>query len=466
MSRKLLIGGELVDGASTLDVINPATGQVLETAPRADKAQLETAIAAAKAAFPAWSALSYEERGEYLLKLAAAVKERADEFTSLLTAEQGKPLNQAKGEVLGSAATFKGYASMRTPVRTIREDEKNKIFEHRTPLGVVSAIAPWNFPLAIMVGKIAPALITGNTVVAKPAPTTPLTTVLLGEIAAEILPKGVLSIIVDDNDLGPILSTHPDIAKISFTGSTETGKKVMQSASTDLKRITLELGGNDAALVLDDADIMDVAPRIFQAAMLNAGQVCVAVKRVYVPRDKYDAACAIFAKAAEMTVVDDGAQQGAQVGPVQNKMQYEKVKEFLADANESGKVIAGGEAADRDGYFIKPTVVRDVPDDARIVKEEQFGPILPILPYDDVNDAIARINDCEYGLGGSVWGGDLEKATEVAQKIDSGTVWVNKHLDMPFDAPFGGAKQSGFGVEKGQEGLEEYTQAKVVNVRL
>jgi acyl-CoA reductase-like NAD-dependent aldehyde dehydrogenase len=271
MGHKLLIDGKLVDGAGTLEVLNPATGALLEVCPRCDEAQLNLAVAAAKAAFPAWSALSFADRRAKLEAVADAVAARMDEFARLLTQEQGKPLPQAVAEVGGAIYGLKTFAAMETGPRTIRETASERIVEQRTPLGVVGAIVPWNFPLLLMILKVGPALITGNTMVAKPAPTTPLTTLLFGEVAAGILPPGVLNIIVDANDLGGVLTRHPDVAKVSFTGSTATGKKVMESVSSSLKRLTLELGGNDAAIVLDDVDVKTAAPKIFEAAMSNAG---------------------------------------------------------------------------------------------------------------------------------------------------------------------------------------------------
>jgi acyl-CoA reductase-like NAD-dependent aldehyde dehydrogenase len=466
MTYKMLIGGQLVDGAATLDVVNPATGAVFETCPRADEAQLNLAVAAAKAAFPAWSALSYAERAAKLEALADALEPRIEEFARLLTQEQGKPLSGALAEVGGAVFGLRTFAAMRTETKTLRETDDTRIVEMRAPLGVVGAIAPWNFPVLLMIMKVGPALITGNTLVAKPAPTTPLTTLLFGEIAATILPPGVLNVIVDNNDLGALMTKHPDVAKVSFTGSTATGKKVMESVSSTLKRLTLELGGNDAAIVLDDADVKLVAPKIFDAAMSNSGQICLATKRVYAHSSIYDQLCDELARLAGEVIVDDGLKQGTTMGPIQNKAQYEKVKGFLADAQANGKVIAGGEALERDGYFIAPTIVRDIGDDSRLVREEQFGPVLPILSYEEVEDAIARTNDTDYGLGGSVWTSDVERGFAVASKIDSGTVWVNKSLDLPFDVPFRGAKNSGIGAENGQEGLEEYTQAKIINVAL
>lgn len=466
MTYKMLIDGKLVGGAASLEVFNPATGTVLASCPRADEDQLNQAVAAAKAAFPAWSARPLAQRRKALEAIADALETRASDFARLLTQEQGKPLAQASGEVAGAVAGLRAFAAAEIQPRLIRETSDERIVEQRTPLGVVGAIMPWNFPVYLMVMKIGPALITGNTIVAKPAPTTPLTALLFAEMVADMLPPGVVNVIVDNNDLGAAMARHPDVAKVSFTGSTATGKKVMESVSSSLKRLTLELGGNDAAIVLDDADVKTVAPKIFDAAMTNAGQICLATKRVYAHASVYEKLCAELARLAGEAVVDDGLKQGTTIGPIQNKMQYEKVKGFLEAAKADGKVIAGGEALGREGYFIAPTIVRDIDDTSRLVSEEQFGPVLPILSFENVEDAIARTNATEYGLGGSVWTADVERGFEVASKVQSGTVWVNKALDMPFDVPFRGAKQSGIGAENGQAGLEEYTQARIVNVAL
>lgn len=463
---KLLIDGKLVDGASGLEVVNPATGKVLETAPKADEAQLDQAVAAAKKAFPRWSALSFEERQARLNALADALEARTDEFARLLTQEQGKPLPEATAEISGAVFGLRAFGAMRTETVVLRETESERIVELRKPLGVVAAIVPWNFPLMLLVMKMGPGLITGNTIVAKPAPSTPLTTLKFGELAAQILPPGVLNIIVCSNDLGAVLTTHPDVAKVSLTGSTATGKKVMASVSSSLKRLTLELGGNDAAIVLDDADVKKVAPHIFASAMTNAGQICTATKRVYAHSSLYERLCDELAKIAREAVVGDGLEQGVTIGPIQNKLQFEKVRAFIEDAKAKGKVIAGGEVSDEGGYFISPTIVKDIPETARLVREEQFGPVLPVLKYDDVADAIARANDTEYGLAGSVWTSNVERGFEVATQIDSGTVWVNKFLEVPFDVPFRGAKQSGLGGENGEEAMQSYTQAKIINVAL
>lgn len=464
MAYRMLIDGKLVDGAATLEVINPATGAAFATCARADKAQLNDAVAAAKRAFPAWAALSYPERRGYLQKAADALSARAEEVSTLLVQEQGKPLNQAQGEVAGAIGALRWYAEQELPLEILRETDKDKIMEQRTPLGVIATIVPWNFPLALLAMKVAPALITGNTVVAKPAPSTPLTGALLGEIVADILPPGVINIIIDANDLGAALSAHPDVAMISFTGSTVTGRRVMESASGSLKRLLLELGGNDAAIILDDADVKEVARRVFNGAMVNAGQVCLAVKRVYAPRAMYDELCEELARLGNEVVVDYGLNQGAQMGPVQNRQQYERVLELIDDAKGQGTVVVGGHRMEGEGYFVAPTVIRDLPDDSRLVREEQFGPVLPLLAYDDIEDVIARANDSDYGLSGTIWTNNVERGTEIALRIEAGTVWVNKHLDGPMDIPFGGAKQSGLGRAKGVEGLKAFTQGKIINI--
>lgn len=463
---KLLIDGKLVPGAARLDVINPATGKVFTSCPRADRRQLEQAIVAAKTAFGAWSRKSIAERRKLLFAVADAMEARVEEFTRLLTQEQGKPTAEAAGEVGGSVAMIRLLAEMDLPVRTLLETPQQRIVQRRAPLGVVAAIMPWNFPLLLLILKAVPALLAGNTVVAKPAPTTPLTALLFGAVVAELLPPGTLNIIVDQNDLGEALTSHPDIAKVAFTGSTATGRKVMASAASTLKRITLELGGNDAAIVLDDADVTSVARSLYQGAMGNAGQVCVAVKRVYVPAGMYQPMCEALAELARRTVVGDGLDPATQMGPMQNQAQYARVLALLDDTRGQGKIIAGGHELDREGYFIAPTIVRDIADSARLVREEQFGPVLPVLQYSSIDEALDRANDTEYGLSGSVWGRDLERAYEIAQRMVTGTVTINRPPELNPNVPLGGCKQSGIGVELGQEGLEEYTQSRVINLSL
>ncbi len=460
----LLVNGQLVPGATSFGVTNPATAEVFAQCPKADRDLLEQAVAAARRAFPGWAATPVDERARLVAVLADSLEARTAEFARLLTMEQGKPLAQATYEIMGCVGSLRSFAAMRPESRVLRQGaDGEKAVEVRRPLGVVAAIMPWNFPLLLLMNKLAPALVSGNTMVAKPAPTTPLTTLLFGEICAKVLPAGVVNILADENDLGPLLTSHPDIAKVSFTGSTATGAKVMQSAAGSIKRVTLELGGNDAAIVLDDVDPALVAGKVFAGAMANSGQVCVAIKRVYVPASLYDAVCDELARLARAAIVDDGMAQGAQMGPVQNRMQYDKLVALLDEVRAEGTVLAGGEPLDRPGYFIPPTILRDLPHSSRLVEEEQFGPVLPVLSYTDLDDVITRVNASPYGLGGSVWGADPDRAMEVAMRLESGTVWVNQHLAVDNSIPFRGAKQSGLGGELGQEGLHEYSQPIIIN---
>ncbi len=459
----LLIDGAMVPGDMTMPVINPATEDVLAECPRASKAQLDKAVAAAKAAYPAWAATPIEERRKLIVEMADIIEANVGELARLLTSEQGKPLADATGEVMGMAAFFRYLGSLDLPMRVIEDSGERRVEAYRRPLGVVGAIIPWNYPLLILGFKLPPALLAGNTLVVKPAPTTPLSTLRFAELVANVLPKGVLNVIADANDLGGEMTTHPDIRKISFTGSSATGQKVMASAAQTLKRITLELGGNDAGIVLDDVDPKKVAPGIFEGAFQNSGQVCLAIKRLYVHESVYDELCEELVNIARNTVVDDGSKQGTKLGPLQNKMQYEKVKGFLEDARKNGNIVAGGKAMDRPGYFIEPTIVRDIKEGSKLVDEEQFGPVLPLIKYSDNEDVIRRANGTSYGLGASVWSSDTARAHKVAERIEAGTVWINKHLDMAPHIPFGGAKQSGIGTEFAEEGLAEFTQLQIIN---
>lgn len=462
-SYKLLIDGKLVDGASTLDVINPATEAVLAQCPRASQEQAEQAVQAAHKAFGAWRRVPLEERRAMILKLADAVNKNAAEIAKILTQEQGKPLAEASAELAYSEGFIRHLASLDLKPAVLEDSAGRLIEMQRKPLGVVAAITPWNFPMLIAAFKLAPALLAGNTVIIKPAPTTPLTALKLGELCQQIFPPGVVNVIVDKNDLGAFLSAHPLVSKVSFTGSTETGKKVMASAAGTLKRLTLELGGNDAAIVLDDVDPKQIAAGLFATAFMNCGQVCLAIKRLYVQEKVYDQVCDELAKLADAAKVGDGLTDGVEIGPLQNSMQYEKFKSFLEDGRKNGRIIAGGQVIESRGYFARPTIVRDIAEGTRLVDEEQFGPILPIIKFKTEDEVLARSNASSYGLGGSVWSGDRARARRLAEGMESGTVWINKHLDFGPGIPFAGAKQSGLGVEFAQEGLEEFTQLQVIN---
>ncbi|MBB4633310.1 aldehyde dehydrogenase family protein [Sphingosinicella soli] len=462
---RMLIGGELVEGSRTLDVIDPCTGAAFTQVPDADEGDVERAVAAAKAEYPAWSRIAPESRGQVLRAMAAKITENAEELCALLVQETGRPMALAQFEILHLATSYLNYyAGLEVHPELIVEDDTRRVELHRKPLGVVGAIVPWNAPIYIACSKIAPALAAGNTIVVKTAPTTPLTSLRLGELWAEVVPAGVVNILSGGNDAGALLVAHKDVAKITFTGSTETGRKIMASAAPTLKRVTLELGGNDAAIVLPDADVATIAPAIFAFAFFNSGQVCAVIKRLYVHDSLYDAMCEAIAGLAASATVAPGSDAAAEFGPVQNKAQYQKVLHYLAEAKVAGKIIAGGEVTEGPGYFVPLTVVRDVSDGSPIVDEEPFGPILPIIRYSDVDDAVVRANASPFALGGSVWGSDLAKATAVAARLESGSVWVNQHCALDPQVPFPANKQSGFGVEGGIEGLYPYLALQTINV--
>lgn len=457
------IDGQQVGSADSFGVLNPATEQVFAHAPACTPQQLEAAVAAAKRAFRTWKR-DEQARRQALRTAADRVQARAKEIGRTLTLEQGKPLALATGEVLGASVQLRNMADMPLPHEVTRDNDKGRIDICYRPHGVVAGITPWNFPILIAMTKIAPALLAGNTVVLKPSPFTPLATLQLGTVLNEVLPPGVLNIISGGNELGALLSGHPDVRKVSFTGSVATGKKVAQTAATDLKRVTLELGGNDPAIVLGDADPSKIAPQLFWSAFHNSGQVCTAVKRVYVPEAMFSPLVDAIAKIAREVRVGDGLEEGTQLGPVNNQMQLERVSELVKDAKQKGaRIHAGGERLGRAGYFFPPTVITDVDDSVPIVAEEQFGPALPLLPYKDLDDALERANNTHFGLGASVWSASVERATDVAKELEAGTVWVNQHLALTPKAPFAGAKWSGIGEASGRWGLESYMQRYVIN---
>lgn len=464
----LIIDGEKVATNDYFDVINPADKSVVARCPKASVEQLNTAVAAAKAAFPAWSALSYAERRAKLMELADAIEAKSEAFITLLTKEQGKPINGfadlgAGFELGGTLAWIRSTASMELTPETIQDNDDAHIAIHRKALGVVGSITPWNYPLLIGIWHMIPALITGNTIVIKPSEMTPLTTLLFGEIAKDILPKGVLNVVAGAGEIGGAMSAHKDIDKIIFTGSTPTGKAIMKSAAENLKRLTLELGGNDAGIVLADADIEAIAGKIFATSFINNGQTCAALKRLYVHEAVYDKLCTAMTNIATSMKTGNGLETDTDFGPLQNEKQLDIVKALAQDAKDNGaNFLCGGEVVDETGYFYPITLVNNIQDGARLVDEEQFGPILPIIKFSDVEDAIASANRLSVGLGGSVWSTDIKNAQSIASRLECGTVWINNHAMVQPDAPFGGVKDSGFGVAFGEAGLKEFTSIQTM----
>ncbi|WP_252259694.1 aldehyde dehydrogenase family protein [Erythrobacter aurantius] len=464
---KNLINGEMIDTGEWLDVVNPANEQVIGQVPACGKEELDKAVAAARAAFKTWKKTSFEERQAACMAISGAIKENAEELYRLLTSEQGKPHEQAKGEIYGAAGMSAAQSTLKLE-DVVNEDSDARLSRtRRVPVGVVGGIVPWNFPVMMAVQKIVPALMSGCTIVLKPSPFTPLTTLRIAELIADKVPAGMVNIITGEDSLGPLITGHPDIDKITFTGSTATGKKIMEGASADLKRITLELGGNDASIVLPDADPKKVAEQLFWASFSNAGQICVAAKRVYIHEDIYDELSAAIAEYAKTVVVGDGAQQGTGVGPIQNKKQYDRVLGLIQDAKDNGyKFLTGGNVdPSGTGYYVPITILDNPPEDARIVAEEQFGPVMPLMKFSTEEEVIQRANNSEYGLAGAVWTANPEKGVEIAEQLETGTVWVNEYLHLSPFAPFGGHKQSGFGAEYGLDGLKEFTYPQVITVK-
>jgi len=462
----IVVGGKSIHTSDHFEVRNPATGEGVGLAPKASRAQLDDAIAAANAAFPSWSKLPDAERKNVCRAVTKKIGEHAEELARLLTMEQGKPLNGLGSRFeLGGAQAWAGYtAELDIPVKVLQDNNEGRVELHRKPVGVVGSITPWNFPLMIAIWHIIPAIRTGNTVVNKPSPYTPLSTLRMIELMQQVLPPGVVSCVAGDDSLGAAMSEHEHVQKIAFTGSGATGRKVMSAAATTLKRLTLELelGGNDAGIVLPDVDPRQIAEGLFWGAFINNGQTCAALKRLYVHEDVYDEVCDSLTGFARKVPVGDGLDEKNVLGPVQNSMQHGKVSRLVRAAKDAGgRVLLGGEEPD-DGLFFPLTLIADLDNGNPLVDEEQFGPALPIIRYSNLDDAIAKANDNPNGLGGSIWSKDVRKARDLALQLECGTAWVNKHGAVQPNAPFGGVKASGFGVEFGEEGLLENTNVQTV----
>lgn len=466
----MLIGGEPVVAAATLDVVNPALGEPFARVQAGEASHVDKAVAAARAAFPAWSRTPDAERQRLLHALGTALEGAMPELMDLVTRETGKPLQGLNGvgagmEVGGAIAWTHVTADLELPVEVIQDDEVARVEVHRKPLGVVASITPWNWPLMIAIWHVIPALRAGNTVLIKPSELAPVATSRFVELANVILPPGVLNLVTGGPAVGAAIAGHPGVDKIVFTGSSPTGRKIMASAAGNLKRLTLELGGNDAGIVLPDVDVKAVAPRLFGVCFHNNGQTCACLKRLYVHESIYEELCAELARLAKEVVVGDGLAPETQLGPVQNKAQLEIVKSLAEDARaRGGRFLAGGRVREGKGYFYEPTIVADLSNGNRLVDEEPFGPILPVIKYRDIEEAIRLANDNPNGLGGSVWSADPAGAARIASRLECGTAWVNEHGAVQPNAPFGGIKQSGIGVEFGRHGLEEYTSIQTLKI--
>ena len=459
----MTLDGQAAPTAATFDVLNPATNEVYAQAPECSKEQLDAAMESSAKAYRDWKA-DEAVRRDALRQAAAVLLGASGDLAPVLTAEQGKPLSDANLEIFAAGMWLQYYADLEVPREVIQDDDSAFVEVVRRPLGVVAAITPWNFPVTLASWKIAPALLAGNTMVLKPSPFTPLSTLMIGELLRDVFPPGVFNVVSGGDALGAWMTSHPVPRKISFTGSVATGKKVAAAAAPDLKRTTLELGGNDPAILLDDVDAAEVADRVYRYAFANNGLICSAIKRVYVPEGIYDDVVDALAVHARAAKVGNGTDPDTQLGPINNRPQYERVSELVADALKGGaRAVAGGKPIDGPGNFFEPTIIADISDGTRIVDEEQFGPALPVIPYRDVDDAVERANATHFGLSGSVWSGDADRAAQVAERLECGTAWVNTHLALAPHQPFGGAKWSGLGVENGSWGLYGFTELQVLH---
>lgn len=468
MSQKydMTIGGRRVGADSYQEIHNPSNGSIVGLCPVGNESHLRQAIAAARKAFASWRHADDAARAAACQAIAKVLGESAPELSVLLTREQGKPLKGLGSEFeLGGCAAWAGFtATQSLPVKVLEDSPKSHIEMHRVPIGVVGSITPWNWPLLIAIWHIVPAIRMGNTVVIKPSPFTPLSTLRMIELLAAALPPGVVNVIAGGDELGAKLSEHPGIDKIVFTGSIPTGRKIMASAASTLKPLTLELGGNDPGVVLPDAHVEQLAEGLFWGAFINSGQTCAALKRLYVHDSVFERCCAALLDIARKLPMGDGMVETNLLGPLQNERQYRRVIELVEDAKRHGaRALIGGEPMAGPGYFYPVTIMTELEDGTRLVDEEQFGPVLPIIRYRELDDAIARANSGDFGLAASVWGSDRAQLAAVAARLEAGTVYINKHADIAPHVPFGGIKCSGIGREFGEEGLEAYTSIKVIN---
>ncbi|MDO9407751.1 aldehyde dehydrogenase family protein [Patulibacter sp.] len=474
---RLLIDGDRVDAAegATFDVFNPATGELLAKVAEARAEDVDRAVKAARRAFESgpWRDMKPAERARVIWKLGDLLLENAAELGGLETLDNGKPFLQAKGGDVPAAAGLFHYMSgwatkLEGSTIPISFPGTFHTYTKREALGVVGLIVPWNFPLTIAAWKVAPALAAGNTIVLKPSEVTPLTALRLGELALEAgIPEGVLNVVPGFGaDAGAALTAHPDVDKVSFTGSTTTGRTIMRAAEGNIKKLTLELGGKSPDIIFGDANLEAAIQGASDGIFYNQGEACAAGSRIYAHRSVYDEVVAGLSKAAEAIKVGDGFDPDSFIGPLVSKQHHEKVTGYVDLGREEGTVASGGTYAKDGGYFVTPTVFTNVTDESRVVREEIFGPVVSVLPFDDTDEVIRRANDTRYGLTAGVWTESMSTAHKMADALKAGTVWVNCYGVFDAAMPFGGYKESGWGREMGGIVLDDYTESKTVCIKV
>jgi betaine-aldehyde dehydrogenase len=477
---KMVIGGESVDAADgqTFEIVNPANGQVIATAPLGGKEDVDRAVKAAQDAFDApkgWSSFAAGKRGRTLSKFAELIKKNSEELAQLESRNTGKPITSARGEIIGSSLVFDYYAGAANKIfgQTIPVSKPGLDITLREPIGVVGLIVPWNFPLLMASWKVAPALAAGNTAILKPASLSPMTALRIGELALEAgFPPGVLNVVTGPGGTaGAAIAAHPGIGKVAFTGETTTGQEIMRLASSNVKKISLELGGKSPNVVYADADIERFAAESPYSVFDNCGQDCCARSRILVERSVHEKVVELFAEATRKVIVGDPADDKTQVGTLVSFKQRDRVKDYIEiGLAEGANIVIGGEAPDdaalKDGAYMLPTVFDNVGNDMRIAREEIFGPVVSVIPFDTEAEAIQLANATPYGLSGSVWSRDIGKALRTAKGIQAGVLSINSNSSVHTEAPFGGYKMSGIGRELGMSALDLYTETKNIFIDL
>ncbi|KAI1180138.1 aldehyde dehydrogenase [Nemania sp. FL0916] len=467
-SYKNIIDGELSGTKETRHSTNPSTLEPNKESPISTKQDVDRAVKAAEAALPAWGKVPWDERKKAVLAYADALEANVSEFAATIVRELGLPLSQATGEVFWGAQWLRDFCKLTLPENLIEATWDRHVVERYTPIGVTVGIIPWNGPVILTCGKLAPAMLTGNALILKPSPFAPYCVLKMAELGLRFFPPGILQGLAGHDDLGPWLTTDPRVGKVSFTGSANTAEKVIKSCSDTMKRMTMELGGNDPAIVCEDVDPDVAGQKIATVALLRSGQLCMAVKRVYIHESVYDAVLAAIVKYVKAAKFGDGFEDGVVVGPICNKPQYDRVQELIEDIEKTKLDVLpkdGQSAEGKKGYFIRPIVINNPPDDSRVVVEEPFGPILPVMKWSDEDDVVRRANDTTYGLGASVWGKDLKRASRIASRLEAGNIWINTHAELQATTAFACHKKSGFGSELGVQGLAGWCNVQAMYTR-